>query len=80
MRNVTITLDEKVLRWAKIQAARLDTSVSRLVGDMLGERMEAQKTYGRAMRRFMGRKPVRLKESSGSYPSREELHDRPHVR
>jgi hypothetical protein len=79
MRNVTITLDEKVLRWAKIQAARLDTSVSRLVGDMLGERMEAEETYGRAKRRFMGRKPVRLKES-GSYPSREELHDRPHVR
>ena len=79
MRNVTITLDEKVLRWARIQAARLDTSVSRLVGDMLGERMEAEEIYGRAMRRFLGRKPVRLKDT-GSYPSREELHDRHHVR
>ena len=79
MRNVTITLDEKVLQWARIQAARLGTSVSRLVGDMLGERMEAEERYGRAMRRFLGRKPVRLKDR-GSYPSREELHDRPHVR
>lgn len=79
MRNVTVTLEEKVLRWARIQAARGDTSVSRLIGDMLERRMQAEETYGRAMRRFLARKPVPLKESGG-YPSRQELHDRSHVR
>jgi hypothetical protein len=79
MRNVTITLDEEVLRWARIQAARLDTSVSRLLGDMLEARMAAEENYGSAMRRYLSRKPVRLKES-GSYPSREEMHDRHRLR
>ena len=79
MRNVTITLDEKVLRWARIQAARLDTSVSRLLGDMLGARMAAEEDYGLAMRRYLSRKPVRLKDSGG-YPSREEMHDRHRLR
>ena len=35
MKNVTITLDEKVARWARIRAAELNTSVSRLLGGML---------------------------------------------
>jgi hypothetical protein len=38
MKNVTITLDEKVARWARIKAAEKDTSVSRLVGEMLREK------------------------------------------
>ena len=39
LRNITITVDEDVARWARIEAAREDTSVSRLVGEMLRERM-----------------------------------------
>ena len=39
MRNVTITLDEEVAHWARVEAAKRETSVSRLVGEMLGERM-----------------------------------------
>jgi hypothetical protein len=35
MKNVTITLDEEAARWARIQAAEHNTSVSRLVGEML---------------------------------------------
>lgn len=34
MKNVTITLDDEVARWARIRAAEQNTSVSRLVGDM----------------------------------------------
>lgn len=37
MRNVTITLDEEVARWVRIEAAKRETSVSRLVGEMLRE-------------------------------------------
>jgi hypothetical protein len=39
LRNVTVTLEEEVARWARIEAARRDTSVSRLLGELLKERM-----------------------------------------
>jgi hypothetical protein len=42
LRNVTVTLEEDVARWARIEAARQDTSVSRLLGEILKERMTGQ--------------------------------------
>jgi hypothetical protein len=42
LRNVTVTLEEDVAQWARIEAARRDTSVSRLLGALLKERMAAQ--------------------------------------
>jgi hypothetical protein len=42
LRNVTVTLEEEVARWARIEAARQDTSVSRLLGGILKERMTGQ--------------------------------------
>lgn len=74
MRNVTITLEEDVARWARVRAAELDTSLSQLVGRMLKERMAAEKRYETARRRFLSRKAVRI--SSGPYPRRGDLHER----
>jgi hypothetical protein len=42
LRNVTVTLEEDAARWARIEAARQDTSVSRLLGALVKERMSAQ--------------------------------------
>ena len=42
LRNVTVTLEEDVAQWARIEAARRDTSVSRLLGELLKERMSDQ--------------------------------------
>ncbi len=42
LRNVTVTLEEDVARWARIEAARRDTSVSRLLGELLKERMSTE--------------------------------------
>jgi hypothetical protein len=39
LRNVTVTLEEDVAQWARIEAARRDTSVSRLLGELLKEKM-----------------------------------------
>jgi len=44
LRNVTVTLEEDVAQWARIEAARRDTSVSRLLGELLKERMCTQST------------------------------------
>lgn len=41
LRNVTVTLEEDVAQWARIEAARRDTSVSRLLGELLKDRMSS---------------------------------------
>jgi hypothetical protein len=75
---VTVTLEEDVAQWARIEVARRDTSVSRLLGELLKERMTAQDIYARAMRRSLGRKP--FLRSTGRYLTREEAHDRSRLR
>jgi len=76
MKNVTITLDEKVAAWARIRAAERETSVSRLVGDMLKERMLEEESYQASMQHYLSQSPRLLKEPGAKYPSREELHER----
>lgn len=75
MRNVTITLEEDVARWARIWAAHHDTSVSRLVGEMLAERMQQEEGYEAAKGQYLGVTP-RVLKTEGGYPSREEVHAR----
>lgn len=80
LRNVTITLDEETARWARIEAARRDMSVSRLLAGLLEEHMHSEKRYERAMADFLSRKPARLKKRGATYPPREDLHDRAGLR
>lgn len=42
LRNVTVTLEEEVARWARVEAARRNTSVSRLLGALLKENMSTE--------------------------------------
>ena len=42
LRNITVTLEEDVAQWARIEAARQDTSVSRLLGALLKEHMSSR--------------------------------------
>jgi hypothetical protein len=78
LRNVTVTLDEQVARWARIEAAQKETSVSRLLGAILKERMLEEDGYESAMRRALRRKP--FLKTNGKYLSREETHDRARLR
>ena len=80
MKNVTITLEPEVARWARVEAAKRDTSVSRFVGRMLAERMEAERAYDRAMVSFFAIEPAAKSDAGTPYPSREELHDRAGLR
>ncbi len=79
MKNITITLDEETARWARIEAAHRNTSVSRLIGELLHQHMRAQTTYQDAMQRYLARTATALKDT-GRYPAREELHDRAGLR
>jgi hypothetical protein len=78
LRNVTLTLEEEVAQWARIEAARQDTSVSRLLGAMLRERMSERDVYEKAMRRALERRPFLHNDSR--YLTREEVHDRVRTR
>jgi hypothetical protein len=79
VRNVTITLDEETARWLRIEAAERNTSVSRLVGVMLRERMTSDRSYDAAMKEYLERRPRKLRAGK-RLPKREELHDRPGIR
>jgi hypothetical protein len=80
MKNVTITLDEKTAAWARVYAAKHNTSVSRIVGEMLQQRMGKLREYDDAMRRYLGKAPVRLKRAGERYAARSDLHDRARLR
>ena len=76
MKNVTVVLDDEVARWARVWAARHNTSVSKLLGELLAERMREETGYEAAMKRFLSRRPSRLKDEAERYPSRDALHER----
>ncbi|MGD8438914.1 MAG: hypothetical protein PVG53_00130 [Holophagae bacterium] len=80
MKNVTITVDEEVARWARIEAARRDTSVSRMVGDLLAEMMRAETRYESARDAFFAIDPVALSGTDDDYPRRDALYDRNSLR
>ena len=75
MKNVTITVEESALEWARIQAAKRNTSVSRLVGEMLADKMRHDDAYTRAYTQW--RTDTRTWCSDGSaYPTRDETYER----
>ena len=80
MKNVTITLDEKTASWVRVYAARHGTSVSRIVGEMLREKMRATRDYDSSMRRFLSKAPTLMTGPDGALPGREQLHDRAGLR
>ena len=80
MKNVTITLDEEVARWARVRAAERDTSLSRLVGEWLREKMLDEGNYQTSMHNYLAKSPQVLKKKGDKYPDREVLHDRQGLR
>jgi hypothetical protein len=78
LRNITITLEETVARWARVEAARKDTSVSGYLAELLKQQMNEAGEYDLAKRLALKRKP--FLKSDGKYLSREEAHERSRVR
>ena len=76
MPNITLKLDEALLREARVLAARRGTSVSRLVAEQLEELVRSARLYNsakkRAVKRMQAAKPLEWTRPT----SREELHER----
>ena len=73
MKNVTITVEDSALEWARIEAAKRNTSVSRLVGEMLVEKMQREDAYARAEREWLA-DDVTFTSSAQPYPCRAEIY------
>lgn len=71
MRNITVTMEESVADWARMEAARRNTSVSRLIGEMLAEKMQRTDRYQRAMREALKFQPVLF---TGPFLSRDQIY------
>jgi hypothetical protein len=73
MKNVTITMEDAVADWARLEAARRNTSVSRLVGELVAEKMRHDDAYERAMREWLERDHS-FSSDGRPYPKREDIY------
>ena len=75
MKSVTITLPENVARWARQQAGKDNTSVSKLIARMLTNEMKRMDDYWNAYRELMEMSPVQGFEAVNRL-TREQAHAR----
>jgi hypothetical protein len=80
VKNVTVTLEERVAKWARLRAAELNTSVSRFLSALLEDAMRGERAYDAARRAYLAAGAAPLSGPGARYPSREEVHDRPGLR
>jgi hypothetical protein len=80
MKNITVTVDPETAAWVRVYAAEKGMSVSRLVGELLQERMRDGREYDRAMRRYLSKPPFDLKGPAEPLPTKDEIHDRSRLR
>ena len=73
MKNVTVTMEDSVADWARMEAARRNTSVSRLVGEMLAEKMQRDDAYERAMQEWLQR-DLSFTSDGAPYAKRAEIY------
>lgn len=73
MKNVTVSMEEGVADWARIEAARRNTSVSRLIGEMLAEKMRHDDAYERAMNEWLNQ-PRGWNSDGTPYFTRDEIY------
>ena len=71
MKNVTITVDDAALEWVRIEAVKRNTSVSRLVGQMIAEKMRCNDAYAVAMREALKFEPIAFE---GPYLTRDQIY------
>jgi hypothetical protein len=76
MKNVTVTLERDVARWARIRAAEREMSLSRYLGELLRDQMDKEARYETAMGEYLSRSASALKPTGSGYPSRAETHER----
>lgn len=75
VKNLTITVDDAALEWARVEAARRNTSVSRMVGEWVSDMMRHEEAYARAWHEWQSDTSV-LDSAGQAYPARARLYGR----
>ncbi len=77
--NVTLSLPKTLLKKAKIVAAQEEKSLSELMREVLGRKVEQQTGYQKAKQRHLSllKKGLNLGTKGRTSYTRDELHDRP---
>jgi Family of unknown function (DUF6364) len=75
-RNLTVQLDEDVIRKARVLAAERSTSISRLVAEQLERLVGDEERYRAAQRHALHEMMTGYDLGGPPYPRRDELHDR----
>lgn len=77
MKNVTITMDEEVLAWVRVEAAKRGESVSRFFAALAWEHKHRRSpgSQRESVERFLSYPKRDLTRADGSLPRREEIYD-----
>jgi uncharacterized protein DUF6364 len=75
-RNVTLKLDEEILKQARVLAAEQGSSISRMLAEKLEEVVRERAGYDRARKRALARLRVGMDLGWTRPASRDELHER----
>lgn len=74
LKNLTITVEPEVAKWARVWAAKQESSISMLVGRLLREMMDNELEYEKARKSYFERSIGNI--SGGKpYPKRDELYE-----
>jgi hypothetical protein len=79
-RNITLSLDEEIIREARVLAAQQGISVSAFLRRELGRLVEDQRGYAKARDAALRRLARGQSFGGRALPSRDELHDRDKLR
>ncbi len=71
MKNVTVTMDDAVADWARVEAAKRNISLSRMLGELLAEKMRRDNSYQRAMEEALKFKSIPFE---APYLTRDEIY------
>ena len=74
-KNVTIRISDDAALWARRKAAEENTSVSRLIGEMLERQMRLSDEYWRAFDHWKSNQPLAA-GGAAERLSREDVHER----
>ena len=74
-RNITIKIPEETVLWARRRAAEENTSVSRLVAEMLEREMRMSDAYRQAFDRWKSHHPI-AQSGAAERLTRSEVHER----
>ena len=75
MKNVTVTMDEDLLRRARVAAAHEGTSLSRFVAETVEQRVGRPISQSEALAQFLAGPPLHGHDENGRAPSRDQLYD-----